>query len=229
MVLKQEGFDTLAVERGIDAGPNPNSDINSIQLNWYKPLDYNSLVYYKIYKSEVPEGNIYYDVLGTTENLLNPLDTVYTDSTQDLTINRRYWYFVTAVNENGVESVPSDTVHYTLSAKAYDLSVNDYSSVVTQPNITFQWYVKNEDIPARGYYLRVEQIVTDDFHPLVFMKEFKTDEVDYTPPQTYEVQKENFRNDMINGLYRWRVDCKGDDLFSGSESDWAIFTVNLGK
>jgi hypothetical protein len=39
LVLKEEGFDTLEIERGIDAEANPNSDINAIQLDWYDPAD----------------------------------------------------------------------------------------------------------------------------------------------------------------------------------------------
>ena len=63
------------------------------------------------------------------------------------------------------------------------------------------------------------------FHPLVYIKELT--EVDYVLPQEFKLSVASFDNSVANGNYRWRVDCKGDNLFSGSESDWEYFTVQL--
>lgn len=227
MVQKIEGYDMLEVERGIDAGPNPNSDVNSIQLVWYEPEDWRTLAYYKIYRSSDESGQTYYDPIGTTESLVNSLDTVFTDSTQGLVKHNRYWYYVTAINEDGVESKPSDSVYYKLTNKAFELSITNYTSVVNDSNITFSWSVMGEEAPARGYYLRIEHYITETFHPLVYIKDFIETEVDPDLPQTFDLSIEAFNNSELNGNYRWRIDCKGDDLFSGSESDWESFTINL--
>lgn len=223
LVQKEEGFDTLEVERGIDAGPNPNSDVNSIQLVWFEPEDKNTLAYYKIYRSVHEEGRIYYNLLGTTENQINALDTVFTDSTQNLSTYRRYWYYVTAVTEDGLEGESSDTVHYKLIDKAYGLSINNFSPVLRDSNITFRWSM-NSYMPDY-YYLRVEHVITDSFHPLVYIKEIKGN---YNETETYDVLIKSFKIQMEEGgEYRWRIDCLGTDLYSGSESNWAIFTVYL--
>jgi hypothetical protein len=225
LVMKEEGFDTLDIERGIDAEPNPNSDVSAIQLVWYNPQDRYRINYYNIHRSDDEEGKLYWGIIGSTENQLNPLDTVFTDTT-GLTKKNPYWYFLTAVNEDGAESEPSDTVHYRLIEKANELSINNFNPVLTQPEITFRWSINAGDIPG-GYYLRVEQIISESFHPIVFMREIGVDEVDYDPPQTYEVSTDDFKIQVIDGgVYRWRIDCLGTDLYSGSESDWANFTVN---
>ena len=141
LVQKEEGFDMLEVERGIDAGPNPNSDVNSIQLVWYEPEDARILAYFKVYRSEDPEGKIYYEQIGTTENQVDPLDTVFTDSTQGLSTYNRYWYYITAVNEDGIESEPSDTVYYRLIDKAFDLLIDNFNPAVVRQifSLNGQW------------------------------------------------------------------------------------------
>ena len=228
MVMKEPGFDTLEIERGIDAEPNPNSNYCAIELNWYEPMDKYRVSYYNIYRTDAAQGKLFYKWIGNTENQLNLPDTVYIDTTLSSTNNNDpYWYYVTAVDENGNESEPSDTVHYTLIEKATDLSINNYNPVLTDSNITFTWYVDSDDIPG-AYYLRVEQNISESFHPLVFFREIGVNEVDYVPPQTYNVSIEEFKVPIVEDQnYRWRIDCLGTDLYSGAESDWAEFTVNM--
>ena len=92
--------------------------------------------------------------------------------------------------------------------------------------ISFTWTVSS--IPSSGYYLRVEQIIGENFHPLVYLKDFKENEINYDPPQTFTISIDKFSISVGDGdQYRWRIDCKGDDLYSGSESDWANFTVDM--
>lgn len=230
MVMKEEGFDTLEAERGVDAGPNPNSDINSIQLNWYEPEDNHILEYYKIYRSDRPEGQSYYNLLATTENQTEPLDTVFTDSTQDLSTYNRYWYYVTAVNKDGEESEPSDTVFYRVIDKAYYLSI-DYENPaeITEKENDFIWSINYDNFEVTSYYIRIED--NTNFHRLAYMKELSIDEFPgYESPLRYTISVDSFKISIVNGWeYRWRVDCKGMDLFSGSESDWAYFTVNISQ
>ena len=226
LVLKEEGFDTLEIERGIDAALNPNSDINAIQLDWYDPADKYRVAYYNIYRSDDKEGKLSWDPIGNTENQTNSLDTVYTDSTRGLSNNdSTFWYYVTAVNEDGKESEPSDTVHYTLIPRAINLSINNNNPVLKDSTISFTWTASS--IPSGGYYLRVEQFISVNFHPIVYIKDFIEREINYDPPQTYTISVDKFSVPVVDGdQYRWRIDCKGDDLYSGSESDWAIFSVD---
>ena len=71
MVIKEPGFDTLQVERGIDAEPNPNSSVSAIELNWYEPTDKYKVSYFNIYRSEDEAGKLYYEWIGNTENQIN--------------------------------------------------------------------------------------------------------------------------------------------------------------
>jgi hypothetical protein len=227
LVMKEEGFDTLNIERGIDAAPNPNSDINGIQLMWYEPEDKYLIEYYNIYRSDDQEGRKFYELIGSTENQLNLPDTTFIDTTQGLSTNSRHWYYVTAVTGDGVESMPSDTIYYELLEKAKNLVVNNDNKVsIRDSTITFKWTVKVDEIPPRGYYLRVDYIIGENFHPIVFFKDFIENEIDYDPPQIYTVAINNFKEPLTTQQYRWRIDCKGVDQYSGSESDWQFFTVS---
>jgi len=227
LVMKEESFDTLETERGIDAEPNPNSDINGIQLVWYEPADKYRVDYYNIYRSNDAQGRLSYNLIGSTQNQINLPDTTFIDTTQGLALNRRYWYYVTAVSEGGRESVPSDTVFYTLIEKATQLSINNFTEVLNKPEIIFRWSIDSDDIPG-GYYLRVEYNFTESFRPLVFVKEISVDEVVYDPPQIDTVFVDEFKTPLVeDGNYRWRVDCVGTSLYEGSESDWAFFTVDM--
>jgi len=226
MVMKEPGFDTLEIERGVDASPNPNSNVNAIELNWYEPLDKYRVSYFNIYRTDHPEGKMFFEPAGSTENQLNLPDTVFIDTTLSKTNgDYPYWYYVTAVDENGKESEPSDTVHYTLIEKASELSINNNNPILRDSIISFTWTVNS--IPASGYYLRVEQIIGENFHPIVYFKVFKENEIDFDPPQTFEISIEEFKIPLIEDQnYRWRIDCVENE-FTGAESDWAEFTVNL--
>ncbi|MBN1406506.1 MAG: hypothetical protein JW956_01880, partial [Calditrichaceae bacterium] len=226
MVLKEEGFDTLEVERGIDAAPNPDKPVSAIELNWYEPLDKYRVAYYNIYRTVHDKGKLFYELIGNTENQINLPDTVFIDTTLTNTNGENpYWYYVTAVNEDGKESEPSDTVYYTLIDKAAELSINNNSPILRSTTIAFTWRVSS--IPASGYYLRVEQIISENFTPIVYFKDFLEDDIDYSPPQTYSVSVDSFFSPVNNGSqYRWRIDCKGNNRYMGAESDWSTFTVD---
>ena len=225
MVIKEPGFDTLQVERGIDAEPNPNSSVSAIELNWYEPTDKYKVSYFNIYRSEDEAGKLSYKWIGNTENQINIPDTVFIDTTlSDTNGDFPYWYYVTAVDEDGTESEPSDTVKYTLIEKATELSIIP-PDVLRDSTITFKWMLSNEDI-VNNYYLRVEQLAPQPvFQPFVYFKVLNSN---YQVTETFQVSIENFRFPIINGgVYRWRIDCVGTDIYSGSESDWAEFTVSL--
>lgn len=221
LVQKEAGFDTMGVERGIDAEPNPLGGSNFIQLMWYRHEQEATLSHFKIYRSEHPEGTVNYNLIATTENRPNKLDTLYLD-TQELSINNRYYYYVTAINQDNAESEPSDTVYYTLVEKATDLSLNNNISVITQPVMNFRWSIVPSQAPD-FYILRIERFLSDSFHPLIYIDLIQ----DYNNPVQYNLGGTWLKTLFSNGQYRWRVDCVGPDLLSGSESDWYYFTANM--
>jgi len=227
MVLRTLGADTLNVERGIDAAENPESDaLNGIQLNWYKHPDHSDLKEYRIYRSSHSSGlvNFYYH---NSKEVNQPgiIDTMFID-TQDLSQNVRYYYYVTAMDKDDQDSQASDTVSYTLIEKAYDLSILGYSQVINQPNIDFQWYRSQS---AAEYILRIEEY-QGDYHKLVYSKLITSI---YDIPEVHNLSGDWMKTTFPDRDYRWRIDCVvAEDMgniqaqfFSGSESEWAYFTV----
>ncbi|MEJ2053797.1 MAG: hypothetical protein P8X42_07755 [Calditrichaceae bacterium] len=191
---------------------------------WYEPEDKYLIEYYNIYRSDDQEGRKFYELIGSTENQLNLPDTTFIDTTQGLSTNSRHWYYVTAVTGDGVESMPSDTVYYTLISKAGELSINNYTEVLEDSIITFKWKIISKDDWPNQYYLRVEQNITANFHPLVYIESVLGH---YRERESVDLTIDNFREPVVDeGSYRWRVDCVGSEFYSGSESDWAFFTVN---
>lgn len=221
MVLKEAGFDTLETERGIDAEPNPLGGPNFIQLMWYRHPEEARLNYFKIYRSENPLGLVNYNLIATTENQQNKLDTLFLD-TQELVLNVRYYYYVTAVNEKGTESLPSDTVYYTLIEKATQLSLNNNISVISRDPLNFEWWIDSGQNPDT-YILRIERNVSQTFNPLAYVTVIRSR---YQNPEMFAMSGNWLKNLLPNGDYRWRIDCVGEDLFSGSESDWMYFKIN---
>jgi hypothetical protein len=226
-VNRTTGTDTTEAEAGIDAAENSGSDLNAIQLMWYKNSEQNLIRKYNIYRSEDEFGAVNYKRIS--EKITNQpgiVDTVFFDA-QDLQLNVRYYYYITAVDKDGQESDPSDTLAYTLLEKASHLSLNGNSSEVKALPLTFQWDISSGQTPDQ-YILRIEAAVTDNFHPLVYVNYIPSI---YQTPQSYVLNGTDIKSILPNGSYRWRIDCVGENkideqIFSGSESDWSVFRVN---
>ena len=80
------------------------------------------------------------------------------------------------------------------------------------------------------YILRIEYVVSEDFHPLVYVQYIYSE---YESPRVVTLSGDWLFSRFQNGKYRWRVDTVGDEnlaehYFSGSESRWADFTINWG-
>ncbi|GEM_PF-1513785 len=226
MVLRTAGADTLDGEPGIDAAENIGAAVNGIQLMWYNPVKTAELDHYNIYRSEDPAGLINFNVIAEKKlNQAGSIDSLFID-TQDLQKNVRYYYFVTVVNKDKLESDPSDTLSYQLLERAANLSLNGNSTVVSQPQMEFEWWMNSGQTPDQ-YILRVEAFVSEDFHPVVYLKIIKST---YQSPQSYLLSGDWLKQVFADGKYRWRIDCVGaenteEQFFSGSESEWAVFTV----
>jgi hypothetical protein len=218
MVLKWPGCDMLEYEPGIDPVQSHNDTL--LQIMWYSHPQAARLSEFRIYRSTDPEGKVRYSHRGTVK-VTNPSaqDTVFIDS--GIKINERNSYFVTAVGSNGRESLPSDTVYYTLIEQAYLIHPPDGAEIESLP-ITFRWDYAGSIKPHK-YILRIEQNWDIDYHPLVYVKIVQGN---YGRPTTHEVGAEPFNSNVTGISYRWRVDCIGDDeLTKGSESNWHEFFI----
>jgi len=231
IVLKTVYSDTLANEQGIDAEPNPSGGGNMIQIMWKYHPQTSKLSHFNIYRSVFTLTSKVFELVGVKYiDGLSLSDTMYND-TKDLVKDTRYSYVVTAVDKNDLESSHSDTVSYMLTEKAVELSLNNSSpSDITSTDLWFKWAVESGETPER-YYLRIERIISQTFHPLVYVEEIKST---YQTPQSYNLTGNWLKQTLENGQYRWRIDCVGNEdyareLYSGAESDWAFFSVNWGS
>jgi hypothetical protein len=187
-------------EAGIDAIP----EADAIQIQWELNAD---LKGYKLYRRVQNEDE--YSVI----RLFNEKDSLYFDS-QNITYNTRYFYCLEGKDKNNNWTEPSDTLDYMLVVKAFNL----YQT--TGEKMTFHWQF--HDFSPEMYYLKLYDDATDD---LIWMSGIQPS---YT---TLEEQAEyNWDGHALkqvlekNRSYRWRIDVKGPDRNSGSESNWQRFT-----
>jgi len=226
MVAKTLMSDTTLAEDGIDAVP-AGANNNAIQIMWYTHNDVDRLKSFRIYRSTDPQGEVNYNSIATLE-ILNKFnqDTVYID--QELETDRPYYYFVTVIDKDSRESLPSDTVWYTLLPKAEPQSPS--GSIDTPDEINYVFRVPSDAIP-NGYILRIEREVGANFIELVYLEKVEPfndfGEQFVTHTLAGDTVRALFADDLT---YRWRVDLiAGDALYSGSESDWETFSVNWGN
>ncbi len=220
MVLKDAGDDTLAIERGIDAVPGL-SDNYKIQIMWFSHPEGRNLSKFNVYRSTDREGKILYKEIGSVKvDNASFQDTAYVDVL--LNTNIPYFYYVTAEDEQGNESLPSDTVWYQLTEKAQ--LVTPKGTIITNPPIVFE-FVK-QGIP-NGYILRIEKDLGLQVNPLAYV-EWVEPLKDYaTSIITDSLSGEQLKTIFSNGNYRWRIDLfEIDPLHYGSESNWETFTIN---
>ena len=218
-----KGPDTAIVERGIDAVP----DKDGILLEWFKSND-NNIRYIDIYRQK--DGETYFRKIRTIdlETASAGGDVSYIDESDDIGINIYNEYFLRALNSDGVEGQPSDTVQYNLLHKP----------VLSQPNgetvdglPVFTWTFTDEVPPPDTYILRIEEVFTNR---VVFIREFQ---IDYGAViQSLDLSEEEDPPQFVSGFtYRWRIDSVGagildpldrDKNYSGSESQWFSFIAN---
>jgi len=197
-VMIPETADTSSVERGIDAVPEGDW----IQLEWTHP-EKETIRSYDIHRGNSADS-LFRFIAETT-------DTVFIDKIDS--VGSRYFYFVKAVNHDGVASQPSDTVSYRLIAKPVDLSpIGDIEN--TKP--IFSWRDPNEP-PEASYVIRVVQEQT---MKTVWIAEVPSN---YEYMQTTVYNQDGLAHDSLlvsEKDYLWRVDIRGSESHSGSESPW---------
>jgi hypothetical protein len=109
-----KGSDTLEVETGIDAASN------GVMLHWHLPADLDGdLAGIHIYRS-ISRDSVFLPLLEFDQPLLvqSPLTSFIDDDSEVRPLEpsgpQRYWYFLRAVDEDGNQSVRSDTASYRL-------------------------------------------------------------------------------------------------------------------
>jgi hypothetical protein len=213
IVLVPKEPDTALVERGIDAIP----DREGVYLEWFNPGD-NDLRYIDVYRMR--DGETYFKKIRSIdlESASAGEDTTYIDAPEDLIFNINNYYFVKAVNQDGVEGPASDTLKYKLMQKP----------VLSRPNGTivtglpvFYWSFPN--VIPDTYILRIREDFTNR---VVFVREFQV--TSYFAEQELDLSEVDEPPEFNSGFtYLWRIDSVGPEpLSSGSESQWQTFIAN---
>ncbi len=227
MIDRPDGADTLEFIRGISTLPG-NED--KIQIMWHKPGINENIKSFRIFRSADKEGLINYNLYFTLviNNPGNP-DTIFIDS--GVEIGKPYHYFITAINNDNLESEPSDTVSFKLLYKAELLDPQNGVEINQREPITFHW--RRENTPPY-YIVRIEEYYTDTFHPLIYVN--KIFNYNYDPDQVYTLSQEIVEDILKDGrTYRWRIDSIEDPsspvnnplvkIYSESQSEYFTFKI----
>jgi hypothetical protein len=201
---------------GIDTVP----DGDWIRVSWEHFLD-TDLDYVKIYR--------YDDNSNDTVHLITVVDTIgvtnldgdyYVDSSNQLSTNVRYSYFIEVFDIAGNSAV-SDTVTYALLSKQMPISPENGSSI-DPSNITFSW-------ARSGFVSKIRILVFDDTHQYLWHRDIDVafeDDIMTTAMPSNWVQSLQYTGEYIY----WRVDAFEWDnelqLFAGSESNEQILYLN---
>jgi len=222
VVFVAKTADTDSVEQGIDAVP----DQNGILLEW-ETLKEENLKYYDIYRQR--DGETYFKKIKSIdiETASTGEATRYIDDPNDIIFNIYNFYYIRAVNKDGISGAPSDTVQYKLMQKP--ILVRPKGETITGLPI-FEWNFP--DVIPDSYILRIMEEFTER---IIFVREFQTEE--YFSEQSLDLATKANPPEFISGFtYRWRIDSVGAGIirnddgselnYSGSESEWSTFIAN---
>jgi hypothetical protein len=214
LVPKTSESDTL--EKGVDAVFNASNPlVNDIIVEWYSNSE-KTLAGYTIYRSESPDKN-YVSVGKITKNF-NIIDTSFTDV--EISLNKRYYYFVRAFDELDQYGDPSDTVNYSIRESPV---LYEPVGTITNRRPIFNWKFDPNFVPDNFVF----RLLVRNFNGV--FKNYYTQETsmgdDYSPTQTKALDELTPYSSLVPGIYRWRIDPIGSEQFQGSESVWMDFTV----
>lgn len=198
--------DTAVTEHGIDAVP----ELDAIYIEWNLSDDELVRQYFLYRAAESAEPFVKIAVL--------PHDGSYYEDS-DVRLYTRYYYYVTAVSADDIASPPSDTVSYRLVKKATGLSLLPESDPV-RPG--FAWHDPN-DPPESGYVLRLLDSVSGED---VWLVAIRSSYGQGGETVIFNSDSSAACDSLQTGReYRWRIDITPSTAFSGSESQWAAFTL----
>jgi len=192
--------DTSRIEQGIDAVPT----LDAIRIEWYASED-ERVKGYEIYRWRENIGINFVKLATTMES-----DTAFEDLIPNT--NTTYYYYVLAVNDEDLKSESSDTVKYMLLQKATGLRpVGEIEN--TKP--LFTWNDANQ---ANEYIIRVQESTTG---AIVWVSVVQADYGNMTQSIRYNADQKAWPSELQTGKeYQWRIDVRGQNLSSGSESKW---------
>lgn len=204
VILIPGAADTSEVECGIDAVPEGNK----IRIEWQN-VGTEEMMFYEIYRSPVEKRP--FTKVGT----VSFPDTSYEDAVPEL--NTRYYYYVVAVNDEGMKSEPSDTLSYKLLDKPKGLSPIGE----TIPVPLFRWQDPNVP-PAHFYIIRVREKESKNYVWIAGIEsQYNVDVTTY-----YNSDHRAKLDSLVSGQkYEWRVDIVGNEPACGSESLWIPISI----
>ncbi len=199
-VMVPKSSETAGKEKGIDAVP----EADAIFVEWFSTKD-ETVRHWKLFRRDSQQG---FELIIT----LTAVDTSYLD--ENVETGKRYFYFLTAVNAAGLESLPSDTVSYKLLPKPVNLG----NILTVRPD--FEWHFIG--VPPVLYVLRLFQ---NPSKRLIWLSQV-TPNYGATEHVRFNWDGKAIEDSLQRGIsYYWRVDEIGAELNCGSESNWKIFTI----
>jgi len=182
--------------------------MDGIFLEWHSPAE-DDIAYCDIYRSDDPLKDF-----ETVARVYMP-DTSFVDT--GVSFHHRFFYYAVAVNEEGRQSVPSDTLFYTLLEKANLLAPKGTIDTVKP---VFSWRDPNL---AFTVILKVIQAATET---PVWMAGVDNHGGDETMETVYNFDGSASIPELErNTAYLWRIDVVGNQTNSGSETPWTSFTI----
>ncbi|NOZ75695.1 MAG: hypothetical protein GXO90_10070 [FCB group bacterium] len=224
-------------ERGIDA---ESSGASGIILMW-QPNTESDLAGYVLYRADSTGSNTFRPIMEIDLMEIWTSDTSYIDAQINPYVD--YYYYLTARDQAGNESPPSDTLTYRLMLRCQLLDPVDQSVVLD--SLSFSWVdpVGNYTY-TQEYVLRIDQLdpvphtawITR-FYQRWYSSQSSGDpiQVDWFPSPgpwpDYVSTCRATRDSLEPGLYRWKIknlsevdNATGLDECSG-ESEWALFEL----
>lgn len=202
-----------ASETGIDAIP----EADAIRIEWIVGQEAD-LDGYEVYRRLREDPR---DTLVAELPLEAPAgDTAFWVDTA-VSIGRRYYYRVRAVDEAGNQSPFSEAADYQLLAKLVPRTPRGQIAE-SVPNFVFLW----GDDPL-GITHFVVKVTDSAGHYLWISDPDQGMVVGYGSPGTrsYNADGRALQAELGPGTYLWRVDAVGAEERTGSESAWTPFTV----
>jgi hypothetical protein len=194
-----------------DWGPYALTETDGIHIEW-DANEEDDIAEYKIYRStQSDEG---YQLIAT----LSKDELFYED--MDASMETKYYYRITAVDESDNESNKSQTISYTLLHKA-SLMEPPNQSVVKTASPVFKWLEVNN---AQSYVVRV--FVNTEDKTIPWKEIWKSREVFPFDELKLSYNENNRATEPLEGgkNYRWRVDANSGRTV-GSRSNWSHFNV----
>ncbi len=197
--------DSSIQEKGIDAIPEGNL----IRIEWTAGDE--TTAFYEVYRAINPVG-----AFNKIITLEIPIQ-FYEDRVPRIGI--RYYYYIQAVDADGVRSDPSDTLSYLLIVKAQ--IIGPIGSTGSVP--LFAWRDLNSP-QANDYIIR---IMVTDTKQIIWLSQFQNSNYGLENKSiAFNADGSALIDSLMPGIgYQWRLDIIGNEKNCGSESPWTSIQI----